>query len=60
MNYNLEFASRLMPLAYLISRTLSVTLLSGRALERFLVTRARKPKPVAASGKITAGFQRAR
>ena len=60
MNFNLEFANGLMPLAYLISYTLSVTLLSGWALEQFLVTRAWKPMPATASGRIAAGIQRAR
>jgi hypothetical protein len=60
MNFNLEFANGLMLLAYLISCALSVTLLSGWALERFLVARAWKPMPAAASGRMAAGFQRAR
>ena len=60
MNFKLEIASGLMTLAYLISFTLNVTLLSGWALERFLVTRAWKPVPAAASGRIAAGIQRAR
>jgi hypothetical protein len=60
MNINLEFANGLRLLAYLISCTLSVTLLSGWTLHRFLVAREWKPAPAAASGRIAAGIQRAR